>query len=155
MFRVQKLDGATVTSFISWRGKDRYMRQILEQEIVRHEQGMRVIFIAKAEEKIVGTAQLVSSHRDSELADGINIGCLQGLEVEPEYRQKGIATSLIERVEQEALSRQFKRLSVMVEPDNVPAINLYQKLGFQEFKRSIDHWKNKQYSVVCLSKQIF
>lgn len=155
MLCIQKLNSTTVASFMSWRCTDPYMRQVLEREIMRHDRGMGVIFIAKAEENIVGTAQLVCSHRDRELADGETIGCLQGLEVDCQYRKQGIATSLISCVEQAALSRQFEYLSVMVELDNVPAINLYQKLGFREFKRSLDYWKNQQYPVICLSKPIF
>ena len=154
MFVIRELNSAKAASFVDWRSTDQYMRQILEQEIVRHNLGMGVIFIAEAEENIVGTAQFVSYHSDRELANGITIGCLQGLEVCPKYRQRGIATCIIKRVEQEALFKNFQRLSVMVEPNNIPAFNLYRKLGFQEFKRSIDCWQDRQYPVVCLSKQI-
>ena len=154
MFSIQKLDSSTVAPFISWRCTDQYMRQIIEQEIIEHNRGTRVIFIAKVEKAIVGTVEFVSTHRDRELADGRVIAYLQGLDVDSQCRRQKIGTRLINTVEQEALSRNFERLSVMVEPNNIPALNLYQKLEFKEFKRSIDRWQDKQYPVICFLKKV-
>lgn len=154
MFSIQKLDSSTVAPFICWRCTDQYMKQIIEQEIVYQNEGTRVIFIAKFNESIVGTVEFVSTHRDRELADGRVIAYLQGLDVDPQCRRQKIGTRLVNTVEQEALSRNFECLSVMVEPNNIPALNLYQKLGFKEFKRSIDLWQDKQYPVICLLKKV-
>ena len=44
-FIIQKLDYKNIPQFLSWRGTDRYLRQILEQEIAHHNKGIRVIFI--------------------------------------------------------------------------------------------------------------
>ena len=153
MFIIQKLNYKDIPKFISWRGTDRYLRQILEQEIVYHNEGTRVIFIAKSEETIIGTVQFVSVHSDCELADGKVTAYLQGLDVDPQYRRQRIGTHLIKTVEQEALFRGFERLSIMVEPNNSSALNLYLKLGFREFKRSMDCWQGKKYPVICLIKK--
>ena len=131
---IQKLDDKNIPQFLSWRGTDRYLRQILEQEIVYHNKGTSVIFIVKLKEAIIGTAQFVSSHRDRELADSKVTAYLQALDVKLQYRRQGIGTHLITSVEREALFRDFERLSVIVEPDNDPARNLYRKLDFREFK---------------------
>lgn len=57
MFVIQKLDYRDIPQFISWRStNDQYLQQILEQEIAYHNEGTRVIFIAKLEETIFGTA---------------------------------------------------------------------------------------------------
>ena len=153
-FIIQKLDYENIPQFLSWRGTDRYLRQILEQEIAHHHKGTRVIFIAKLEEIIIGTVQFVSAHRDRELADGKVTAYLQGLEVDSQYRRQKIGTCLIKLVEQEALLRGFERLSIMVEPNNSSALNLYLKLGFKEFKRSVDCWKGKEYPVTCLMRNV-
>ena len=113
-----------------------------------------VIFIAKLNETIIGTAQFVSSHRDRELANGKVTAYLQALDVKLQYRRQGIGTSIITSVELEALFKDFERLSVIVEPDNNPALNLYQKLDFIKFKRSTDCWQGKEYPVICLIKNI-
>lgn len=96
--------------------------------------------------------QFIDEHSDRSLADGKITAYLQALDVDPQYRRQGIGTHLIQTVGQEALFRGFERLSIMVEPNNSLALNLYQKLGFREFKRSIDYWKGKQYPVICLIK---
>ena len=153
MYNIQKLDDKNIPQFLSWRGTDRYLQQILKQEIAYHNEETRVIFIAKLDETIIGTAQFVSVHSDRELADGKVNAYLQALEVALQYRRRGIGTHLIKTVEQEALFRGFERLSVMVEPDNNPALNLYQKLGFGEFKRSMDCWQGKKYPVICLIEE--
>jgi ribosomal protein S18 acetylase RimI-like enzyme len=150
MFVIQKLNYKTIPQFLSWRGTNQYLQQILEQEISYHNQGTRAIFIAKLEETIIGTAQFVSVHSDRELADDKVTAYLQGLDVDPQYRRQEIGTHLIKTVEQEALFRGFERLSIMVEPNNRPALNLYLKLGFKEFKRSMDCWQGKEYPVICL-----
>ena len=149
---IQKLDYKDIPQFLSWRGTDRYLRQILEREIAHHKEGTKVIFIAKLNETIIGTVQFVSVHRDRELADGKETAYLQALDVVPQYRRQGIGTCLIETVEREAFLKGFERLSIIVEPNNNPALALYQKLGFKEFKRSLDCWRGKRYPVICLIK---
>ena len=153
-FIIQKLDYKNIPQFLSWRGTDRYLRQILEQEIAHHNKGTKVIFIAKLEETIIGTVQFVSTHRDRELADGKVTAYLQALDVDSQYRRQRIGTRLIKTVEQEALLRGFERLSIMVEPNNSSALNLYLKLGFKEFKRSMDCWQGKEYPVICLMRNV-
>ncbi|WP_019506726.1 GNAT family N-acetyltransferase [Pleurocapsa sp. PCC 7319] len=151
---IKKLDDKNIPQFLSWRGTDRYIWQILEQEIVYHNKGTNVIFIAKLNETIIGTAQFVSSHCDRELADGKVTAYLQALDVKLQYRRQGIGSRLVTSVKREALFRGFERLSVIVEPNNNPALNLYQKLDFREFKRSTDCWQGKEYPVICLIKNI-
>lgn len=154
MLLIQKLDSKTIPQFLSWRSTDAYLEQILEQEIAYHNEGTRVIFVAKERETIIGTAQFVSEHSDRSLADGKYTAYLQALEVKPQYRRQGIGTRLIKTVEQEALFRGFERLTIMVEPNNAPALNLYQKLGFTKFKQSTDYWRGRTYPVICLIKNI-
>ena len=154
MLLIQKLDSKSIPQFLSWRATDSYLEQILEREIAYHNEGTRVIFVAKVRETIIGTAQFVSENSDRSLADGKVTAYLQALEVKPQYRRQGIGTRLINTVEQEALFRGFKRLTIMVEPNNAPALNLYQKLGFTKFKQSTDCWQGRKYPVICLIKNL-
>ena len=154
MLLIQKLDSKTIPQFLSWRATDPYLEQILEREIAYHNEGTRVIFVAKIREIIIGTVQFVSEHSDRDLAEGKVTAYLQALEVKPQYRRQGIGSRLIKTVEQEALFRGFERLSIIVEPNNAPAVNLYQKLGFTNFKQSTDCWQGITYPVICLIKNI-
>ncbi|MGI2907804.1 GNAT family N-acetyltransferase [Tolypothrix sp. VBCCA 56010] len=106
------------------------------------------------EKTIIGTVQFVFLHDDLDLADGVSTAYLQALEVDRHYRRQGIATFLIQEVESEAMKQGFERLTVMVEPDNQTAINLYYKMGFSFFKRSKDTWEEKEYPVLCLKKTL-
>ena len=53
------------------------------------------------------------------------------LAVFPEYRRRGIATYLLERVNTEALKLGKPNLSLLVAMENTSAISLYQKFGFE------------------------
>lgn len=48
----------------------------------------------------------------------------------------------------------WSRLTLMVEPDNLEALVLYKKLGFEAFKEAIDLWDGRAYSVICLEKHL-
>lgn len=54
------------------------------------------------------------------------------LSVLPEYRRKGIAIGLINTATQYYISqKQTLLMSLSVDKDNIPALNLYQKVGFE------------------------
>lgn len=59
-------------------------------------------------------------------------GSLTNLAVIPDYRRKGIAEALVNELilHTESLKLQFVTLEVRV--SNIPAIGLYQKLGFEQ-----------------------
>jgi ribosomal protein S18 acetylase RimI-like enzyme len=57
---------------------------------------------------------------------------LQDVEVRPEYRRRGVASSLTAAVETEARGRGFDRLRVTVSVDNSPAQALYRKLRYAD-----------------------
>ena len=57
-------------------------------------------------------------------------------------------------VERTSIERGFKRLTLMVEPDNRPAICFYQKLGFAAFKSSSELWRGKPLALLCMSKPL-
>ena len=59
---------------------------------------------------------------------------LNALSVKSEYRRQGIGKRLIEEVKQKARAEGFASVSLIVWTDNLPAINLYSSLGFEEIK---------------------
>lgn len=52
--------------------------------------------------------------------------------VEPNFQGQGIATSLIERTIQEAKKKKLDGLITQTEFTNIPAQNLYKKMGFEK-----------------------
>jgi ribosomal protein S18 acetylase RimI-like enzyme len=58
--------------------------------------------------------------------------------VHPEFRRRGIAQKLVEAVITFVRDRGGKRLLLDVIEGNVPAINLYRKLGFENFTSNLE-----------------
>lgn len=55
-----------------------------------------------------------------------------GMAILPQYRGRGIGTSLIKHLFEEAKTRNISKLSLSVAPDNEAAMKLYQRFGFKE-----------------------
>ncbi|NJK43591.1 MAG: GNAT family N-acetyltransferase [Pleurocapsa sp. SU_196_0] len=152
---IQKLEPYLETAFLNWRGSDDPLtRAVIEREIRAHHQGECTIFVAVQGESIVGTVQLRFHNTDSELGDGRTRGYIQALDIHPAHRRQGLATALMNDLETFALASQFTTLTLMVEPDNDPAIALYTNLGYAPFKRSSWHWKGVSRPTVCFLKTI-
>ncbi|MGB6299592.1 MAG: GNAT family N-acetyltransferase [Rivularia sp. (in: cyanobacteria)] len=154
MISIRKLNPEDTQQFFLWRDADIYIHNMLRREIIEHEEGKRIIFIASINLNIVGTVQFVPKHYDIDLADGISTAYLQSLLVDTNYRRQGIGFELIKAVEFEALQHNFQRLTIMVESDNSPALNLYNKMGFAFFKNSNNRWRGMEYDVQCWKKSL-
>ncbi len=154
MISIRKLNPEDIQQFFLWRDPDIYIHNILRREVMEHEEGKRIIFIALIDLNIVGTVQFVPKHCDDELADGISTAYLQSLLVDISYRRQGIGNRLIKAVEFEAIQRNFQRLTIMVESDNSAALNLYHKMGFAFFKNSHNMWRGMEYCVQCFEKSL-
>ena len=57
---------------------------------------------------------------------------IESLFVREEYRRKNVATELIKFMEQEAIKRKLFHFHILVNKDNISAIKLYEKLGFND-----------------------
>jgi ribosomal protein S18 acetylase RimI-like enzyme len=154
MVQIRKLEDRDIAPFVAWRGGDAYKNDLIAAEIAEHFAGARSIFVAVDGDALVGTVQFVSRHSDPAMGDGASTAYLQALEVLSAHRGRGIATRLMRMVESEAERRGFDRLTLMVEPDNVPAIRLYEAMGFAFFKSSTDIWRGKEYPVQCFEKSL-
>ncbi|MGB3651341.1 MAG: GNAT family N-acetyltransferase, partial [Rivularia sp. (in: cyanobacteria)] len=102
MISIRKLNPEDIQQFFLWRDADIYVHNILRREVMEHEEGKRVIFLALFHSKIVGTVQFVPKHSDTELADGSSTAYLQSLLVDINYRRQGIGSQLVKAVEFEA-----------------------------------------------------
>lgn len=70
-------------------------------------------------------------------ADGERIAHIFLLYVAPKHRKQGIGSVLVQQAEQWAKQRGDRRISLQVFSNNTPALNLYQKLGYQTFSLSM------------------
>jgi ribosomal protein S18 acetylase RimI-like enzyme len=82
-------------------------------------------YLAKTRKNVVGFISFTTLSDDTII---VALGIL------PRYQNAGIGRSLIEKVEAEAKKLGKKRLLVSTSNDDLPALALYQSLGFQIFE---------------------
>ena len=85
-----------------------------------------VMLVAKADEAIIGNASL------SRLPRRMNHRGELCIAVAKEYWNKGIGSRLLENILAFAKENSFEVLDLQVRSDNVRAIRLYEKFGFQK-----------------------
>lgn len=93
----------------------------------------RVYFVALDGEKVVGYAGAWNTGSDYSIIS---------VAVDPEYRKTGIAVRLINRLVADAKKKEIYALSLEVSEKNIPAINLYKKIGFITTNVRKSYYKN-------------
>ena len=66
-----------------------------------------------------------------------HIALIDGLYVNEEYRQQGIATKLIEQCKIWAIETGASIIEINVMTENINAINLYENIGFKELEKKM------------------
>ena len=59
-----------------------------------------------------------------------------GVALFPDYRGRGLGTQFLDIARRQAREHGFERLSLVVFEENIGALRLYQRLGFEETKRA-------------------
>ncbi|MEE1330493.1 MAG: ribosomal protein S18-alanine N-acetyltransferase [Acutalibacteraceae bacterium] len=83
----------------------------------------------------------------------IDEGYITNVAVFPQYRNKGTATALIERVFEFARDSRLAFVSLEVRASNIPAITLYEKLGFKTEGRRRDFYRNPREDALIMTKR--
>lgn len=92
-----------------------------------------VYFVAKDNEKTVGYAGFWNV---------VDEGDITNIAVKEEYRRQKIASTLLEKIIEEAKKRELVLLTLEVRETNIPAINLYRKYGFEEVGKRKRYYTN-------------
>ena len=145
---------ADLEMMLTWRGSTIDMYNAITEEFLNLQRGTCQIFLAfNKKNKLIGTVQLKHEHFDPELCDEKS-AYVQALEVRDDYFRRGVASNIMNFLEQHANQNRIERLTLMVEKDNAPAIALYQKLGFHRFKTASWVWQGKEFPTICLEKHL-
>lgn len=86
-------------------------------------------------------------YSDMDNFDWINIA---DIDTKREYRRKGYAHAILTKMLSD-LDKKYPKMGqyLLVKSDNIPAIRLYQKLGFREIRVITNKKKGIRYSVMC------
>jgi ribosomal protein S18 acetylase RimI-like enzyme len=85
------------------------------------------IFVAEVEDKVVGmcTCQIHVS-----TAKGREVGVVEDVVVDVDFRNQGIGAALLRRVEEWSVDRGLARLQLLADRDNHPALGFYRRQGW-------------------------
>ena len=100
--------------------------------------------VAMDAEQVVG---YVGSQSSVDETDIMNIA------VHPDWRRNGIAEKLIDSLIAELKNRGSRALMLEVRVSNVPAIALYEKLGFRQVGRRKNYYRNPKEDALILRKE--
>ena len=79
-----------------------------------------------------GLFEYVANIQGLKLSD--EVGAIQNVAVLPEYRRRGIGLALVLGALQGFQRAGVQRVTLEATSDNLPAINLYQRIGFTSFR---------------------
>lgn len=108
------------------RRTEQFIQHLIEQEGKRHDPDCWIV--AFMQDKFAGFAIAIEQR---------NNGLVAEVGVAPHFRKRGIATWLSIKVLQRLKDRGFKQAFLGVDIQNIPAIRLYEKLGFKKLPEEI------------------
>ncbi len=111
----------------------------LAERLVSLEKDEIIHFVAEVDGKVVASAEIAKRRGHQK-----HVGVL-GIAVKSGYRRLGIATKLIEVLLEEAKKQGLKVIILDVYEKNLPALNLYKRMGFKEVGRipKAVYWKGE------------
>ena len=103
------------------------------------------VWLVAAEDRLV--AGYVGSQTVMDASDMMNIA------VAPAFRRQGIAEKLIDMLILQLMERGSNSLTLEVRASNMPAIALYEKLGFTQVGRRPNYYRNPKEDALILRKE--
>jgi len=101
----------------------------LAERLVSLEKDEIIYFVTEVDGKVVASAEITKRRGHQK-----HVGVL-GVAVKSGHRRLGIATKLIEALLEEAKKQGLKVIILDVYEKNLPALNLYKRIGFKEVGR--------------------
>ena len=78
---------------------------------------------------------------------------MMNVAVHPDFRRKGIAEALVNALAEDLKKLGSRCLTLEVRASNVPAIALYEKLGFSQIGRRKNYYRNPREDALILRKE--
>lgn len=101
-------------------------------------------FVAEADKKLIGYIGVKAV---------VDEGYITNIAVFPEFRRKGAARALLNKVFTFAEEKRLSFVSLEVRPSNTAAVSLYQKTGFKEEGRRKDFYRLPREDALIMTKR--
>ena len=100
--------------------------------------------VAEDEGRVAG---YIGSQTCGDESDVMNVA------VHPDFRRRGIAEALVNSLVEELKAIESRCLTLEVRASNVPAISLYEKLGFVEVGKRKNYYRNPKEDALIMRKE--
>jgi len=121
-----EIDANVFSCFGELAGCRRLMSEITQKDGFLPEATWLAVFGEGKEQELCGTIQGIRNRS--------GIGCVQNLGITPEYRDRGLGTSLLFRSLSGFRRAGLKQVFLEVTADNEGAVRLYRRCGFRTVK---------------------
>lgn len=110
--------------------------------------GNRIVYIYKLDGEFIGEGALVVNHSDEDYYIADRRIYLSRMIVKKEYRRKGIGTQILKFLIEKAKELGYSEISIGVDKDNIAALNLYRKMGFNTIIKEDEDEYGKFYKLL-------
>lgn len=117
-----------------------WSRQSLEEEL---DNETSLFLVAKEENEVIGYIGM---------SIVIDEGYIFNVAVRESYRNKGVATALINELVTYGKKNNFSFITLEVRKSNLPAISLYSKFGFLKAGERKDYYSNPKENAILMTK---
>lgn len=119
-----------------------WSRQSLEEELNNE---TSLFLVAKEENGVIGYIGM---------SIVIDEGYIFNVAVREKYRNKGVATALINELVTYGKKNNFSFITLEVRESNLPAISLYSKFGFIKAGERKDYYSNPKENAILMTKYL-
>lgn len=119
-----------------------WSRQSLESELNNE---TSLFLVAKEENEVIGYIGM---------SIVIDEGYIFNVAVRESYRNKGVATALINELVTYGKKNNFSFITLEVRESNLPAISLYSKFGFIKAGERKDYYSNPKENAILMTKYL-
>ncbi len=126
---------------LEWNGEFVHFRRLYEEIYRSVSQGRALMWVVDIPGNgIIGQlfVQLESSHQ--ELADGKHRAYIYGFRIQRPYRDHGVGSRLLEKVESDLIRRRFKWVTLNVGRQNPKALRFYERHGYRIIATDPGKW---------------
>ena len=127
---------------LEWEGAYTHFRRVYARAYQRALRGLSVLWVAEGEGgRLLGRVfVLLRSETDPAAADGKHRAFIYSFRVRSEVQNRGLGTRLIHIAETDLATRGFAIASLNVGADNLGALRLYERLGYQRQHPVSGYW---------------